>query len=154
MRRTQVRLIAEMVTNDPDVFFEGLSDGPSGSGMGGSMSTSKPPQQTDVEDPMADKPMSALDISKEADEMGGNMEGADVVRDQMKQQQDMQKQQEMERQKVLEPQMQDLEQSMQKLNVGVMQGQQQATAGSEALSGLDKELTSVNTLLGGLQKQM
>lgn len=172
MKPNQIRLIAEMLTDHPDVFCEEASGGMAGGGMAGSMSKPAPaspspaqppkrtadaPTQMGAEEPIdaaSEKPLTPADIQKEAGQMGGTQAATDVVADQMKVQQEMEKQQELERQKMLKPQFDQLNAAMTGLQQGVLQGKQQASAGGEQFGNLEKEMTSLNTLLGGLQKQL
>lgn len=170
MKPNQIRLIAEMLTDHPDVFCEEASGMAAGGGMAGSISkpapgpTAQPPKRaadapTEIgaEEPIdasSDKPLSPADIEKQADQMGGMEAASDVMADQMKVQQDMQRQQELEKQKMLKPQFDQLNAAMSGLQQGVLQGKQAASTGGEQFTNLEKEMTSLNTLLGGLQKQI
>lgn len=165
MKPNQIQTIAEMLTDHPDVFVEDMGSGPMGSGgMSGNISKSTPstPTKRTADAPTTqeppnsepNKPLNATDIQKSADEAGGSPAAADVVADQMKQQQEMEKQAQLERQKILQPQFAQLNTSMSKLQDGVLQGKQAATSGGEQFGDLEKEMTSLNTLLGNLQKQI
>jgi hypothetical protein len=164
MRSQQVRLIAEMITDDPDVFFEEASGMAAGGQAAGGISKPGPAKRM-ADTPTAQpggtaaadaKPLNATEIQKQAaDDTGGDNPAAqDVMANQMKVQQDMEKQQQVERQKILKPQFDRLNSAMSRLQQGVLQGKQAATSGGEQFGALEKEMTSLNTLLGNIQKQM
>ncbi len=165
-RDRQIDTIAEMLTDHPDVFCEEASGGMGGGGMAGNISKPSPasppkrtadaPTQAGAEpiDAASDKPLTPADINKQADQMGGTEGASDVMADQMKVQQEMEKQQEVERQKMLKPQFDQLNAAMTGLQQGVLQGKQQTAAGGDQFTSLEKEMTGLNTLLGGLQKQL
>lgn len=126
-----------MLTDDPDILLEGLADSPSGS----------------MTDPNL-KPPTSTEINHDAEEIGGNEAGADIVADQMELQKEIEKQQQVEHQRIVEPQLNNLQDALGDIGNGIMQGQQQTTAGNQAFQGLDKELAGVNTLLAGLEKTL
>ncbi len=146
MQPKQVLLIAEMITDDPDVFFEE---------MAGNLSKSTPATPAGLTKREV-KPLNATEIQKQAaDDTGGeNPAAADVAANQIKVQQDIEKQQQVERQKILEPQFDQLNSAMAGLQQGVLQGKQAATSGGEQFGALEKEMVGLNTLLGSIQKQM
>lgn len=137
MRPNQIQKIANLITEDPDLLNE----------MGGDMGVASPI------DPIK-KPLNATEIEQQATERAGTADSSGQVADKLKLQQDLEKQQQVERQKMIEPQLQALDQAMNKLNVGVQQGQQSAMAGTDQLGGLDREMTSLNSIIGNLEKQL
>lgn len=165
MTHRQISLIAEMLTDHPDVFTEDIGGGPMGSGgMSGDISkpssvkrpADNPTDQESISatDPTANKPLNSVEIEKQADEIGGNDVAADAMSNSLKMQQDMEKQQQVERQKIIQPQFDQLNSAMTGLQQGVLQGKQAATSGGEQFGALEKEMVGLNTLLGNLQKQM
>lgn len=164
MRPSQIQQISQLITEDPDIFCE------MGGAMGGSISQPKAaagpagpvppptpgaPGTEEIADPAEQKPLNATEIEKQADDQVGTDPAASgQVADQMQMQQEMEKQQAMQKEKVLMPQIQQLEQAMQKLNTGVLQGKQAAATGGEQFGTLDKEMTNINSLIGNLQKQI
>ncbi len=162
MRPQQINLIAEMITDHPDVFCEEASGMTSPNGMAGDLSASpakqaaaSPVSQSMDVDEGDVKPLNATEIQKKAtDDTAENPAAADIMADQMKIQQDMEKQQQVERQKILKPQFDELNSAMSGLQQGVLQGKQATMSGGEQFGALEKEMTSLNTLLGNIQKQV
>lgn len=154
MTKNQISLIAEMLTDDPDLFMEDMSGGGmSGGGMsGGGMSSARPADNPTTADPA--KPMDPTDLQKQARDIGGNDAASDVVAGQLKQQEDMKKQAQQERQRVLDPQFDRMNDVMGELQQGVLQGQQMTQTGNQQFNDLDDEMTSLNTLLGNIQTQV
>ncbi len=118
-------------------------------GMAGNLSQSKPPL-----DAAKEKPLTSAEIDRQAThQVGNNPANKDTAASRLKDKQDTTRQQARQRQKLLEPQFDQLNDLMAKLQTGVLQGQQAATTGGAQLGSLDKEVTDLETLLGGLQKQ-
>lgn len=153
MRPSQVRLIAEYLTDDPDVFMEDMAGSvsqPQGAGPPGATK----PGDTPPSAPDANKPLNAVEIEKQGDEVGGTPEAGDAVADQMQMQQDMEQEQQAQRQEIMGPQFDALNDAMAQLQTGVLQGKQAVQTGGDQFGNLEKEMTGLNTLLGNLQKQV
>ena len=56
--------------------------------------------------------------------------------------------------KTLEPQMQDLQTSIDTLGTGITQGASAAKQSGEAFNGLDKNMSAIQTILQNLEKQL
>jgi len=119
-----------MLTEDPDVFCE----------MGGSMTSGGA--------------MNDIEINAQAEKETGGGDAAKLVADQAKQKKDMEKQQQTEKKKIIEPQLKQLDTAMSKLDKGVTQGRQSTANGNDQLGALEKEMTTVNSLIGNLKKQL
>ncbi len=150
MKRHDIRRIASLLTEDPDVFMEDMAGSIS---TPGGDPTPKPGEQP-ASAPDANKPLNATEIEKQATEVGGTPEAGDVVADQMKMQQEMEKEQAQQRQQIMEPQFQQLNDTRGQLQTGVLQGKQATQTGGDQFGNLEKEMTSLNTLIGNLQKQV
>jgi hypothetical protein len=158
--RHGIDYIASLITEDPDLFLEGPMSGGSMT-TGGMTSGIKPPtpgapgteNMVDTSDEM-DKPLNATEIEKQAEEQTGMPDASGQMADQMKMQQDMLKQQNQERQKLIQPQMDSLEQSMNQLNTGILQGKQATMAGGDQFGDLEKEMGAVNALVSNLGKTL
>jgi len=132
MSEYNINKIARLITEDPDIFNEEASI--PGQGM--------------------NKPLNSAEISQEADNLTNTPDASNEVAQQMRQAQDAQKQNETERQRVLGPQMKNLNQAMNQLNTGLVQGQQAAAAGAKQFSGLDKSVNDINTMLQSLENNI
>ena len=152
MKRHDIRRIASLLTEDPDVFQEDMAGSIStpGGGPTPKPGAGEPPPSA----PGADKPLNSTEIEKQADEVGGTPQAGDVVADQMKMQQEMEQEQAQQRQQIMEPQFQQLNDTMGQLQTGVLQGKQATQTGGDQFGNLEKEMTSLNTLIGNLQKQV
>ncbi len=154
MNKYQVKLIAEMLTDDPDLFTEDM--GMSGSMSGASMSkpTARTADNPTTAQPGAQKSMDATDLQKQARDVGGNDAASNVVADQLKQQEDMERQAQVERDRILTPQFDRMTDAMSGLQQGVLQGKQATQTGNQQFTDLEKEMTSLNTLVGNIQTQI
>ncbi len=133
MKLINIQQIANLITEDPDIFCE------MGGSMGGNIGQSSggiAPNGDDSNNIDLDKPLTAAEIDQEAHDTTTNQEASDNVSDQLKMQQDMDKQQQETKKQVVEPQMRQLHQAMQKLNTGVLQGQQASSTGGEQFGAL------------------
>lgn len=145
MTPNQVTAIADLITGDPDVFAEEAIGTGNMTMAGSEMATTKLQTQ---------KPLNSIEVERQARDIGGTDPAANIVSDQIKAQQDLQKQQDAQRQQVLEPQLQQLNTAMDSLQTQVQQGKQATVAGNQQYTDLDSELAKVNTLMGGIQKQL
>jgi len=102
-----------------------------------------------------EKPLTSVEIKKQAEDLVGDENNiSSNMTDQMKKQQEMEKQMQTQKERMLMPQMKQLQQSMHKLNVDVLQGKQATETGDEKFDSLEKEMTNINSLIGNLQKQI
>lgn len=135
-----VEFIASVITDDPDILNEeALATAPgmaSGNTPGGSTSIG------------ADKPLTATEISQEAEDIAGNKDSSKQVEDQIKAQEEAKKAEQLERQRLIKPQIQRLDQSLNSLNTGVAQTQANA---QQSGASLDTEMATIRTLLGNLE---
>ena len=65
----------------------------------------------------------------------------------------IQQQMDLERQQLFEPQMDELRNSMGSLGAGITQGAAATRTGSDAFSGLDRQMAEINAIVGNLEKQ-
>jgi chromosome segregation ATPase len=154
MRRNQVRHIAALLTEDPDVFMEldtsmdPEMDAPAGPGMDD--------QQNMVEPEAEEKPLNATEIEKEADEIAGDDAGnADAeIANELKAQQEAEMQAAQERQEMMQPQIDKLNSSLANIQTGLTQGQAQATDANQAFGGLDQEMAALKQVVANIGKTM
>lgn len=158
MNPWNVNHLASLLTEDPDILVE--LDSTMNTDMGAS-----PPPETGVQDAQADdqsvmepkageeKPLTAAEVDKQAEKVAGEKPDQEVA-DQIKAQQEADRQKELQRRQLLEPQMNDLNKSMDSLRTGITQGVSAAKTGGDAFGGLDKQLAQINSILSQLQKQM
>lgn len=136
-----VKFIASVITDDPDIINEeAIPTAPgmaSGETPGGASS---------------DKPMTDAEISQEAEDIAGNKDSSKQVADQLKSQEEAEKAAKLAQQRFVKPQLQKINQSLNKLGTGVTQGTQAATQTGEQFNNLDTEMATIRTLLGGLEK--
>lgn len=163
MGRYSIDYIASVITEDPDILIEldSSMDKPMDNEVAGDAASidaavpeSEPLDQS-VTEPEAgdDKPLTAVEVEKQAEEMAG-VDPESEVADQIKAQEEAQRQMELERQKLLQPQMQELRNSMGALGTGITQGTAAAQTGGEAFSGLDDQMAKINAILGQLENQI
>lgn len=139
-----VEFLASAITDDPDI----LNEEALAAGVAPGMASGETPGGA----PGADKPMSAMEISQEAEDIAGNEDSSKQVEEQLKAQEEAKKAEELERQRIIKPQMQKLNASLDKLGTGVTQGTQNAQNTGEQFKNLDTEMTTIRTLLGNLEK--
>lgn len=156
MRRNQVRHIAALLTEDPDVFMEldtsmdpGGMDEPAGPGMADQQNMVEPEAEEE-------KPLNATEIEKEADEIAGDDAGnADAeIANELKAQQEAEMQAAQERKEMMQPQIDKLNSSLSNIQTGLTQGQAQATDANQAFSGLDQEMAALKQLVANIGKTM
>ena len=97
---------------------------------------------------LSNKPMTASEMSQEAENITGNKDSAKQVEDQLKAQEEAKKAEQLERQRLIKPQIQRLDQSLNNLNTGVAQTQANA---QQSGANLDTEMATIRTLLGNLE---
>lgn len=117
--------------------------------------TQRPEIDRSVTEPEAgeEKPLTATEVEKQAEDVAGE-DPDQAVKDQIKAQQEIEQKQQMERRKMLEPQMQELQTSMDKLGTGITQGTAAARTGGEAFQGLDQDMAAIQAILQNLEKQL
>lgn len=146
--RYSIRDIARVITEDPDIISE----------LDSSMDTSleapaSPNKSVATSKVDQKKPLTATDIDEKATDIAGENPDSQI-KDQIKAQEEIQRKQEEERHKTLEPQMQDLQTSIDTLGTGITQGASAAKQSGEAFNGLDKNMSAIQTILQNLEKQL
>ncbi len=135
-----VNFIAAIITDDPDIINE--------EALPTSASMTSGATDGITSGSVADKPLSATEISNEADDIAGTKDAANDVHDQLKSKQDAEKAAELEKQRIIKPQIDRLNQSMDKLGTGITQNMQTAR---QTGTNLDKEMTAIRTMLNNLE---
>lgn len=130
--KNRILTIAKLITEDPDIFDMNRHDA----------------NLVDASDPGTNG-----ELRQQARTETDNEQVADQLADKKKMEQDLEQQQQKVKQQTIDPQIQELEQAMQKLNVGVLQGKQATNTRNDQFGDLEHEVTNVNQLLQNLQKQ-
>lgn len=144
--------IAKVITEDPDIISE-LDSSIDTSLEEPANTSALPSQSVAISKVGQKKPLTATDVEKQATNIAGKNPDQQI-KDQIKTQEETQRKQEKERQDMLEPQMQDLQTSMDTLGTGITQGASAAKQSGEAFNGLDKNMSAIQTILQNLEKEL
>lgn len=149
--------VARVITEDPDILRELDSSMDQSLGEPAPVPEVAVPAEPDksVTEPEVgeEKPLTAVDVERQAEDIAGE-EPDQQVKDQIKAQEDAQRAQEMERRKLLEPQMSELQTSMDQLGTGITQGAAAARTGGDAFQGLDGNMSAIQAILKNLENQI
>lgn len=150
--------IARVITEDPDILTEldtSMDQSMEEPAPGPEIAAPEPEIDKSVVEPEVgeEKPLTAVDVEKQAEEVAGENPDQQVA-DQIKAQEEAERQQEMERRKLLQPQMQELQTSMDKLGTGITQGVAAANTGGEAFQGLGDDMAAIQAILKNLENQI
>lgn len=120
---------------------------PSSADMGTTVDLSNAKQGTEA-------PLTAAEIQKQAQDVAPEQNAAKDVANQLKAQQDAEEAQRQQRERIIQPQVQQLNQSLNRLGAGITQGKQATTTGNTQFGSLDKEMIGIRTLLQNLTKSI
>jgi len=137
--RYSIDSIARVITEDPDILTE--------------LDASLNGPVQDLGDSGIDKPLTSAEIEKQATDVAGE-DPDQQVKDQMKAQEDAERTQEQERRKLLEPQMDELQNSMGELDTGITQGIDAVETGGNAFQGLGDNMSAIRAILKNLEQQV
>ena len=157
--RYSIADIARVITEDPNLLSElDSSIDPSTDEPAGSVATAPitPGSKIDksVAEPEVDQEKPMAQLTDEWEEESAGEDPDQQMKDQTQAQEEAERQQEAERRKILEPQMQNLQTSMDTLGTDITRGVAAANQGDEAFSGLDKNMATIQTILKNLESQL
>ena len=138
MKTTQVKTIAKLITEDPDIFSEMMS---------GSMTSAS---MMDA-DPGSDIPLTSTEITNQTNDIEDN-EASDEVADELRAEQEEELAEKEQRRRMLEPQMDQMGKSIGALDQGIGLGASQARDIDQSLGGLDTDMAALKTALQSFEK--
>lgn len=149
--RYSISNIANIITEDPDILSE--VDSSIDSSMDSNDVSVPTTPAVDKSVNAQEAPLTSMDVEKQAKEIAGE-DPPMQVKDQLKAEDEAKRAQEAERRKMIEPQMQELQNSMDTLGTGITQGVDAANQGGEAFKGLDGNMSAIRAILQNLEKQI
>jgi len=130
--------IASIITEDPDILVE----------LNSSMNS-----PMDAVDPGMEQPSTSTDVERQAEEIGGE-DPDPQIRDQIRDQEEAGQQQQNERQRLIDPQMQELQDTVGQLDDNITQGVASIDKQNRAFNGLDSDMSAIQAILQSLETQI
>lgn len=101
-----------------------------------------------------DKPISATDISREANVASQNRDTSKQVSELVKAQEEARKKSEEAKRKILKPQFDKIQDSLNKINTDIAQGSTATDTSKDQYTGLDREMDNVRQLMNTVEKSI